>query len=464
MIKSEPSATDALITVLSVLLSLFVLSEVNYPFLTPQSQLAVFGGLGLVLVYLNSGKHGPLDALGAVGVAVSFGFVLIQNESTFESLWIDGRALGERAGQEAPFDYLIGLVALLVVLEATRRTIGNTLPILALVFIAYAAWGPHVPGWLFPHRGYGWDRIVSQTILQSQGVFGIAMRVMLTYVFLFVLFGSVLEKTGATDFIIAFATRLFKSKQGAPAKVAVISSGLMGSLSGSAVANTATTGTFTIPLMRSAGFKPEQAAGIEAAASSGGALVPPIMGAGAYMMLEIVDPPVTYLQIITAAIIPVDRASRGCRQEGFTESHTGCRAVQTGRLSVRYGLCLIDPASLHRIHTLPICIPELADRGHSGSAPPNDPYRARRSRRYHKKDSERWCHAHCRRGLRRYRHRCRDTHRNRVAFAGCARTARAKQPGSGTHTIDGFYNHPGDGPSVSRLLSPNGNTRRPHTR
>jgi TRAP transporter 4TM/12TM fusion protein len=304
MIKSEPSATDALITVLSVLLSLFVLSEVNYPFLTPQSQLAVFGGLGLVLVYLNSGKHGPLDALGAVGVAVSFGFVLIQNESTFESLWIDGRALGERAGQEAPFDYLIGLVALLVVLEATRRTIGNTLPILALVFIAYAAWGPHVPGWLFPHRGYGWDRIVSQTILQSQGVFGIAMRVMLTYVFLFVLFGSVLEKTGATDFIIAFATRLFKSKQGAPAKVAVISSGLMGSLSGSAVANTATTGTFTIPLMRSAGFKPEQAAGIEAAASSGGALVPPIMGAGAYMMLEIVDPPVTYLQIITAAIIP----------------------------------------------------------------------------------------------------------------------------------------------------------------
>jgi TRAP transporter 4TM/12TM fusion protein len=141
-------------------------------------------------------------------------------------------------------------------------------------------------------------------VLHSQGVFGIALRVMLTYVFLFVLFGAVLEKTGATDFIIAFAMRLFRSKRGAPAKVAVISSGLMGSLSGSAVANTATTGTFTIPLMRAAGFKREHAAGIEAAASSGGALVPPIMGAGAYMMLEIVDPPVTYLQIITAAIIP----------------------------------------------------------------------------------------------------------------------------------------------------------------
>ena len=213
-------------------------------------------------------------------------------------------SLGERAGQESMADYLIGLVILLLILEATRRTIGNTLPILALTFIAYAAFGPYLPDWLFPHRGYGWDRIVSQTVLHSQGVFGIALRVMLTYVFLFVLFGAVLEKTGATHFIIAFAMRLFRSKRGAPAKVAVISSGLMGSLSGSAVANTATTGTFTIPLMRAAGFKREHAAGIEAAASSGGALVPPIMGAGAYMMLEIVDPPVTYLQIITAAIIP----------------------------------------------------------------------------------------------------------------------------------------------------------------
>ncbi|MDE0041980.1 MAG: TRAP transporter fused permease subunit, partial [Candidatus Poribacteria bacterium] len=137
-----------------------------------------------------------------------------------------------------------------------------------------------------------------------QGVFGIALKVMFTYVFLFVLFGTILEKTGATRYIINFARRLFRSSAGGPAKVAVISSGMMGSLSGSAVANTATTGTFTIPMMRSAGFQPTTAAGIEAAASSGGALVPPIMGAGAYMMLEIVSPPVTYLQIIKAALIP----------------------------------------------------------------------------------------------------------------------------------------------------------------
>ena len=304
MTTSENHTTEMLITALSVVLSLFVLSEVNYPFLTPQSQLAIFGGLGLVLIFLKSDMPPAVKTAATACVAISFGFIFVQNESVFSGLWLDARSLGERAGLETETDCWVGLVALIVVLEATRRAIGNSLPILALLFIAYALWGPYVPSWLFPHRGYGWERIVSQTILHSQGIFGIALRVMLTYVFLFVIFGSVLEKTGATDFIISFATRLFGAKRGASAKVAVISSGLMGSLSGSAVANTATTGTFTIPLMRSAGFKPEHAAGIEAAASSGGALVPPIMGAGAYMMLEIVDPPVTYLQIVTAAIIP----------------------------------------------------------------------------------------------------------------------------------------------------------------
>jgi TRAP transporter 4TM/12TM fusion protein len=127
---------------------------------------------------------------------------------------------------------------------------------------------------------------------------------MFAYVFLFVLLGAFLKATGATRFIIDFAQRVLGRTPGGPAKVAVLSSGLMGSLSGSAVANTATTGTFTIPMMRSAGFKKEVAAGVEAAASSGGALVPPVMGAGAYMMLEIIDPPVSYLQIIRAALLP----------------------------------------------------------------------------------------------------------------------------------------------------------------
>lgn len=298
---------------LAVILGSFILVEVNYPHLSPQAQLAVFAMLGLILVFLKFPIHKRLaDQVGfqtldlglAIAVGVCFGYILVQTEPVFEEFWLGGQPLGNRAGVEQPLDYLMGLLGLLIVLEATRRAIGLTLPLLSIAFLSYAAFGPSMPDWLFPHRGYSWERIVSQTFLHSQGVFGIALKVMFTYVFLFVLFGTILEKTGATGYIINFAKNLFRSSAGGPAKVAVISSGMMGSLSGSAVANTATTGTFTIPMMRSSGFKPSVAAGIEAAASSGGALVPPIMGAGAYMMLEIVEPAVTYLQIIKAALIP----------------------------------------------------------------------------------------------------------------------------------------------------------------
>lgn len=298
---------------LAVILSLFILLEVNYPQLSPQSQLAFFAMLGLILVFLTNplhksvqGKHvyRLIDFTLIAVVLFCFGYVIIQTEPLFKNFWVNAHSLGNRAGLEENLDYVVGFMGIVVVLEGTRRTIGLTLPLLAIIFLLYANFGPAMPDWLFPHRGYPWSRIVSQTFLHSQGVFGIALRVMFTYVFLFVLFGTLLEKTGATGFIINFTRHLFRKSAGAPAKVAVISSGLMGSLSGSAVANTATTGTFTIPMMRSVGFKPPVAAGVEAAASSGGALVPPVMGAGAYMMLEIIDPPVTYLQIMKAALLP----------------------------------------------------------------------------------------------------------------------------------------------------------------
>ncbi len=302
-----------LFRILATLLSLFVLAEVNYPGLTPQAQLAVFAMLGLSLVFLKhpvrpgaaSGKSpGTLDFFLVAAVFICFGYVLVQTEPVFRNYWLGGRSLGNRAGLEHPLDWTVGLVGLILVLEATRRAIGLTLPLLSLAFLAYAAFGHAMPDWLFPHRGYGWERIVSQTFLHSQGIFGIALKVMFTYVFLFVLFGTTLDKTGATAYVLDAARRFFRQRTGGSAKVAVVSSGMMGSLSGSAVANTATTGTFTIPMMRSAGFRPVVAGGIEAAASSGGALVPPIMGAGAYMMLEMVEPAVSYLEIIRAALIP----------------------------------------------------------------------------------------------------------------------------------------------------------------
>jgi TRAP transporter 4TM/12TM fusion protein len=263
-------ARETVMRVLAILLCLFTLVEVNYPLLSPQSQLAIFAMLGMVLGFLSfptsrrwkdSRVSAGLDVLLSFATAVTCLYVVVQTEPMFQGLWLDGRSLGDRAGAERAADFLIGLAGILLVLEVTRRSLGLALPVLAL-------------------------------------------KVMFTYVFLFVLFGAMLEVSGATQFIIDSARRLFRGSRGGAAKIAVLSSGLMGSLSGSAVANAATTGTFTIPLMRSSGFRPHIAAGVTAAASSGGALVPPVMGAGAYMMLEIIDPPVTYLQIVRAAMIP----------------------------------------------------------------------------------------------------------------------------------------------------------------
>ena len=298
---------------LGILLCAFTLVEVNYPLLAPQSRLAFFALVGLALCFLNVPVHPSLkghplaragDVLLALLAAACCGYIVVQTDPLFEAWWIDGAALGNRAGFETALDTAVGLVGLLLVIEASRRALGMALPLLSGAFIVYALIGASLPDWLFPHRGYTVERIVAQTFLHSQGVFGVALNVMFTYVFLFVIFGAFLEATGATRFIVDFAQRVFGRSSGGPAKVAVLSSGLMGSLSGSAVANTATTGTFTIPMMRSAGFQPVTAAGVQAAASSGGALMPPVMGAGAYMMLEIVEPPVTYLEIIRAALVP----------------------------------------------------------------------------------------------------------------------------------------------------------------
>ncbi|MDP4583848.1 MAG: TRAP transporter fused permease subunit [Verrucomicrobiales bacterium] len=318
-VKSDTPGTAAPrwrgIALLSVgtILCLFTLAEVNYPQLSPQSQLAIFAMLGMVLCFLHHPLHSSLkghrvarasDLVLALLSVLACSYFVVQTEPAFASFWADGQSLGNRAGRENSLDFAVGGVLAILVLEATRRSIGLALPLLSLLFIGYCLYGQVLPSWLLPHRGYALDRTISQTVLQGQGIFGVALRVMFTYVFLFVIFGAFLKATGATGFIIDFAKKVFRNSLGGPAKVSVLSSGLMGSLSGSAVANTVTTGTFTIPMMRASGYSAARAAGMEAAASSGGALVPPVMGAAAYMMLEIVTPAVTYLQIVQAAILP----------------------------------------------------------------------------------------------------------------------------------------------------------------
>lgn len=312
-VESAPRWRGIALVTVGTILCLFTLAEVNYPQLSPQSQLAIFAMLGMVLCFLHHPLHASLkghrlaragDVVLALLSVLACGYFVIQTEPAFSGFWADGQSLGNRAGRENSLDFAVGGVLALLVLEATRRSIGLALPLLSLLFVAYCLYGQALPSWLLPHRGYSIDRTISQTVLQGQGIFGVALRVMFTYVFLFVIFGAFLKATGATGFIIDFAKKVFRNSLGGPAKVSVLSSGLMGSLSGSAVANTVTTGTFTIPMMRASGYSAARAAGIEAAASSGGALVPPVMGAAAYMMLEIVTPAVTYLQIVQAAILP----------------------------------------------------------------------------------------------------------------------------------------------------------------
>ncbi len=310
-----------LVTALGIFLCLFTLFEVNYNLLQSQSSLAIFIGTGLVMCFLvypldkRWKDVAPLrwiDLALAVSAGVCCAYVVFQTEPLFKAYWFDGFSLGDRAGAETSTDFAVGLIGLVLVLEATRRSIGWIVPLLALFFVAhsYYCYGsdrlgfPLMPDWLLPHAGQSVKDIVGTTFLQSLGVFGPAASVMFKYVFLFVVFGSFLEMSGATQFIVDFATKTFGRIRGGPAMISVMASGLMGSLSGSAVANAVTTGTFTIPMMRSARFPSHIAGGITAAAASGGALVPPVMGAGAYMILELVQPEGGFLTIMKAAIIP----------------------------------------------------------------------------------------------------------------------------------------------------------------
>ncbi|APX97780.1 TRAP transporter permease [Natronorubrum daqingense] len=209
--------------------------------------------------------------------------------------------LAARTGNPTGIDILFGFIGLILVFEMTRRMTGVILPILAGVFMVYAYTGPLWPMEL-AHPGYSYERIVSHLMLSTNGVYGIPLDVSATYVVLFIILGAFLEVTGIGDWFIDLAYSVTGRMSGGPAKTSVIASSFMGSLNGSAVANTATTGAFTIPLMDRTGFKPRYAAAVEAAASSGGQILPPIMGAGAFIMAAFTG--ISYAEIIIAAAVP----------------------------------------------------------------------------------------------------------------------------------------------------------------
>jgi TRAP transporter 4TM/12TM fusion protein len=201
----------------------------------------------------------------------------------------------------ATSDKVVGVLATLLVLEATRRTIGPSLPIVALCFLAYGLFGPWLPGVLH-HKGLTLEITIDQTYFTTEGIFGVPLGVAGSYVILFIIFGAFLEKSGAGQFFMNFANAIAGGARGGPGKVSVVSSSLFGTISGSAVANVMVDGWLTIPMMKKTGFKPEAAAAIEAVASTGGQIMPPVMGAAAFVMAEFLG--MSYTKIMIAAAIP----------------------------------------------------------------------------------------------------------------------------------------------------------------
>ncbi|MCT4607283.1 MAG: TRAP transporter permease [Marinisporobacter sp.] len=287
-----------IISAVLICFTLFQLYTGIFGVLDAMLQRAVHLAFGLCLVYLlypsrkswSREKMHPVDILLAVVAAAVCMYVVV----CYKDLVL-------RAGTVTTLDRIVGLIAIVLVLEAARRVIGWPMVIIALIFIAYALFGRSIPGKL-AHRGVDMENLVQQLFFTTEGVFGIPIGVSSTFIFMFLLFGSYLEKTGMGEFFIDAANAIAGFAAGGPAKVAVISSGCMGTLTGSSVANVVGTGSFTIPMMKKLGYKSEFAGAVEATASTGGQLMPPIMGAAAFLMAEFTNTP--YVEVITAAAIP----------------------------------------------------------------------------------------------------------------------------------------------------------------
>ncbi|WP_319583007.1 TRAP transporter fused permease subunit [uncultured Pseudodesulfovibrio sp.] len=231
-----------------------------------------------------------LDYLLMVASLISVGYWILNFE-----------VINYRTGIETDMDKWMAMIGVVIGIELARRVVGNVFVIIGVLMLLFGMYGAHMPE-LIAHAGASFPDLCTSIFYRSDGVFGIMANVLATYIILFVLFGAFLEKCGAQRFFIDFPLAAVGHKVGGPAKVSVIASGLFGSISGSAIANTVSTGTFTIPMMKKAGFKPHVAGGIEPAASIGGMFMPPIMGAGGFIMAEMTGLP--YSHIMLVAIFP----------------------------------------------------------------------------------------------------------------------------------------------------------------
>lgn len=245
-----------------------------------------------LIVLLRGGGRGAM----ALAWAAAAGGV-----ATAAYQWIEYVPLMMRAGAILPLDIVMGILALVTVFAAAWLVMGPALPIVTGVFLIYALFGEYFPGPL-QTRGYGLDQVIEQMAFGTEGIYGTPLYVSATYIFLFILFGSFLERAGMIRLFTDVSLAMVGHKMGGAAKVAVVSSGFMGTISGSGVANVVTTGQFTIPLMKRFGYRPAFAGGVEATASMGGQIMPPVMGAVAFIMAETLGIP--YLEVVRAALVP----------------------------------------------------------------------------------------------------------------------------------------------------------------
>lgn len=287
-----------LIAAIAITFSVFQIYTAGFGTLDAMLQRAVHLAFALCLIFLlypartswPRDKIHPIDVVFAIlGAAAPMYIVIFYQD------------LVRRAGLVTTTDYIIGIIAILLILDAVRRVVGLPMVCVAVAFIAYALFGRQLPGAL-AHRGTDLPTLVQHLFYTTEGIFGIPLGVSSTFIFLFILFGAFLEKTGLGQLFIDLSNAVAGWAAGGPAKVAVIASALEGTVSGSSVANTAGSGSFTIPMMKKLGYNPEFAGAVEATASTGGQLMPPIMGAAAFLMSEFIGEP--YFRIVIAATIP----------------------------------------------------------------------------------------------------------------------------------------------------------------
>ncbi len=294
--ERNKGAQARVLFLIAVAFSTFQIIVAAYHPLSSQVIRAIHVGFTLLLSFtlfqhwLPGRSVAPLAWL--VGLS---GFVLAFYHWVFESDLI------VRAGDPTQTDLVVGGITLVLVFEAARRVMGPALPLICGLFFAYAVFGQHLPGPL-AHRGYDFSQVVEHLSFGTEGIYGVPTYVSSTYIFLFILFGAFLEQAGMIRLFTDFALGTVGHTRGGPAKVSVVASGLMGTINGSGVANVVTTGQFTIPLMKRFGYSPAFAGGVEATSSMGGQIMPPVMGAVAFIMAETIG--VKYVEIVKAAIIP----------------------------------------------------------------------------------------------------------------------------------------------------------------